>query len=146
MPPQWTDTLLRLTLRGGSVYHLQHRDLSSAEPHFFVVLNIDPHADDFLVLVVTTSKVDSVRRRSNNLPPNTLVEISPSEYSDPHFTLQSIVDCNHWFRVTKNELLQKLQASLAWEKTPLPSNILKKLREGMLASPLIEDEIKDMLR
>jgi hypothetical protein len=146
MSPQWTDTLLRLTLRGGSVYHLQHRDLSSAEPHFFVVLNIDPHADDFLVLVVTTSKVDSVRRRSNNLPPNTLVEISPSEYSDPHFTLQSIVDCNHWFRVTKKELLQKLQASLAWEKTPLPPDILKILRVGMLASPLIEDEIKDMLR
>ena len=146
MPPQWAAALLRLTLRGGSVYHLQHRDLSSAEPHYFVVLNLDPHADAFLILVVTSSKVDSVRRRSKNLPPDTLVEISPTEYQDPHFTLHSIVDCNHWFRVTKQELLQKLQAGLAWEKMSLPANILTELRHGMLASPLIEEDIKGLLR
>ncbi|MBU1692712.1 MAG: hypothetical protein KJ726_01660 [Verrucomicrobia bacterium] len=144
MSPQWTDAMLRLTLRGGTVYYLQHRDLSSAEPHYFVVLNLDPLGDDVLVLAMASSKVTSVRNRSRNLPPETLVEISPTEYAD--FTLQSIVDCNHRFRVTRQELLQKLQAGLAWEKIPLSAEILAKLRRGMLASSLIEEDIKDLLR
>ena len=144
MPPQWTDAMLRLTLRGGSVYYLQHRDLFSAEPHYFVVLNLNPLSNEFLVLAVASSKVTSVRARSQNLPPQTLVDIFPAEYAD--FTLPSIVDCNHWFRVTKKELLHKLQAGLASAKLQLSVTLLTKLRHGMLASPLIEDEIKDLLR
>ncbi len=116
MSPQWTDSLLRFTLRGGSVYYLQHRDLSSEKAHYFVVLNLDPSSDEFLVLAVASSKIIGVRNRSQNLPTSTLVEITPAEYSD--FTLHSIVDCNYVFRKTRQELLQKLQGSLAWEKKP----------------------------
>lgn len=144
MSPQWTDSLLRFTLRGGSVYYLQHRDLSSEKSHFFVVLNLDPSSDDFLVLAVASSKITGVRTRRQDLPANTLVEITPAEYTD--FTLNSIVDCNDVFRKTRQELLQKLQGSLAWEKTPMPADILVKLRQGVLASPLIEDSIKALLR
>ena len=113
MPPQWTAALLKLTLRGGSVYYLQHRDLSSAEPHYFVVLNMRPLGDDFLDLAVSSSNVTGVRNRNRNLPPETLVEILPTEYTA--FTVQSIVDCNQWFRVTRQELLHKFQAGLASE-------------------------------
>jgi len=144
MPPQWTDSLLRFTLRGGSVYFLQHRDLHSEKSHYFVVLNLDPGCDEFLVLAVASSKITSVKDRSRNLPPNTLVEITPAEYAD--FTLPSIVDCNHVFHKTRLELLQKLQGNLAWEKTPMPADILAKIRQGVLSSPLIEDAIKDLLR
>jgi hypothetical protein len=144
MSPQWTPGLLNLTLHGGSVYYLQDRHLSSAEPHYFVVLNMTPHEDSYLVFAITSSKVETVLRRRVGLPVESLIEISPSEYSE--FTLQSIGDCNSHFRVTKQELLQKLQTGLAWEKKPLPVNLLNKLRQGMLASPLIEDEIKDLLR
>lgn len=143
MTPLWTDGMLRLTLRGGSVYHLQDRRLTSAEPHFFVVLNLDPHGDAFLVLAVASSKIDNVRNRSRNLPSETLVDISPDEYGD--FTVQSIVDCNHAFRVTRQELLQKLQAGHASARLQMSTVILNELRQGMLASPLIEDEIKDLL-
>lgn len=144
MAPPWTDAMLRLTLRGGSVYYLRHRSLFSAEPHYFMVLNVDPHENDVLVLAVASSKVAGVRSRSRKLPPETLVDISPADYAD--FALPSIVDCNYCFRVTKQELLQKLQAGLASEKLQLSGTILAKLRQGVLASPLIEDEIKDLLR
>ena len=144
MPPQWTDAMLRLTLRGGSVYYLQERRLSSAAPHYFVVLNQVPYGDGFLVLAVASSNVSGARNRNRNLPPETVVEISPAEYAD--FTVQSIVDCNPLFRVTKQELLQKLQANVAGEKRPLAPEILAKLRQGVLTSPLIEEEIKDLLR
>ena len=144
MTPQWTEAMLRLTLRAGSGYYLQHRVLSSAEPHYFVVLNQQPHDDNFLVFAVASSRVEGVRRRSQNMPAETLVDISPAEY--PEFKVPSIVDCNHWFLVTRQELLQKLQANLASEKRPLPDALLARLRKGMLASELIEDEIKDRLR
>lgn len=144
MSPQWTSSLLNLTLRGGSVYYLQHRDLSSGEPHYFVVLNRDTTRDEILVLAVSSSNIAGTQQRSRNLPLNTLVEISPAEY--PDFTKNSIVDCNYSFQVTKLELLQKLQMGLAREQLPMPEQILARLREGILASPLIENAIKSLLR
>jgi hypothetical protein len=143
MAPQWTDALMRLTLRGGSVYYLQHSALSSPEPHYFVVLNANPHGDSFLVLAIASTQIEKVRRRSQHLPPETLVEVLPTEQST--FPDHSIVDCNHWFRVTKDDLLLKLQTRVASERTPLPPEILAKLRQGLLASPLIEPEIKELV-
>ncbi len=144
MSPQRTDRLLRLTLRGGSVYYLQHRDLSSEKAHFFVVLNLDPDGDGFLVLAVASSKITAVRNRRQGFPKNTLVEITSAEYAD--FTLDSIVDCNAVFRKTRQELLQKLQCGLAWEKTPMPVDILARIRQGALTSPLVEESVKRLLR
>jgi len=143
MSPQWTPSLLNLTLRGGSVYYLQHRDLSSGESHYFVVLNRDATGDDFLVLAVSSSNITGTKQRSQIFPSQTLVEITPAEY--PDFTRDSIIDCNYSFQVTKLELLQKLQAGLAREQSPMPEHILAKLRVGVLSSPLIENTIKNLL-
>ncbi len=63
MSPQWNESLMRLTLRGGSVYYLQHHSLTSPEPHYFdyfVILNLDPQGDEFLVVLVALSKVEKV--------------------------------------------------------------------------------------
>ncbi len=141
---RWTEALLKYTLRGGSVFYLQHRRLTSAKPHFCVVVNLSPLDDEQLVLVIASSRVADVKRRRNGLPGETIVEIEPAEYSD--FTVPSVIDCNDWIPTTQRELLQKLQAGQAVEKMRMPDTLLVKLRAGMLASPLIEDEIKDLLR
>ena len=144
MPPQWNDALLRLTLRGGAVYYLKHRSMTSPEPHYFVVLNLDPIGDEFLVMLVASSKVENVIHRNRNLPKETLVRIDPAEYSE--FSKPSIIDCNRYLRIGKQELLQKLQQQFAHEKSQMPTVILDKLRTGIAASPLIESEIKDMIQ
>jgi hypothetical protein len=41
----------------------QARELSSDQPHFFVVLNRDPLGQDLLLLTVFTSKIEKVRLR-----------------------------------------------------------------------------------
>jgi len=130
-------------LRSGSVYYLQHREMTSPEPHYFVVLNSNPSANEFLVLIVASSKVETVKRRRKNLPESTLVEIAPTDYSE--FSQQSIIDCNQCFRFSRQELLNKLQQRVANEKKPIPEDIVDKLRQGILASPLIENEIKEMV-
>lgn len=129
---------------GGSVYYFQHRDLFSEKSHFFIVLNLTPVGDEFLVFTVVSSKIDSVKASRKDLPAATLVEITPAEYGD--FTLDSIVDCNTVFQKTRQELLLKLQTGLAFEKSRMPADILDKIRRGVLASPLIEDSVKDLLR
>lgn len=144
MSPRWTAALLNLTLRGGSVFYLQNRALSSPEPHYFVVLNLDPVGDHFLVMVVVSSNIAGVHDRFRHLPASTLVQIAPADYGP--FTKPSIVDCNHFFRVTKAELLHKLQTGYAKECPGMPPAILADLRAGIQASPLIEDEIKQMVR
>src|SRR5258708_30923466 len=87
---------IRLTLRCGTVYYFQHRDLTSAEPHYFIVVNNDPLTDQVLLLAVASSKIETVRQRRRALPAETLVEISPVEYGE--FKLSSIMDCNPVFR------------------------------------------------
>lgn len=145
MAPQWTDRLLSLTIRSGSVYYLQDRRLSSPEPHFFVVLNTHPSSDTQLIFLIASSQVESVKRRRATLPPQTLVEVQPAtDY--PDFTLPTIIDCNQCFPVAKAVLLEKLQLNHAQEKAPLPAHIIRKLISGVLASPLITEEVKACLR
>lgn len=144
MPPQWDDALLRLTLRRGAVYYLQHRRLTSPAPHYFVVVDHNPAGDEVLVLLVASSKVEDVKRRRQGLPAATLVEISPARYGE--FSVPSIIDCNTWFSVSRGELLQKLQQGLAVEKAPMPEIVVAALRQGLLASPLVEEAVKMRVR
>lgn len=69
-------SLLRLTLRPGSVYYFQERSFTSPEPHYFIVVNRQPLAGEILVLTVISSKVERVKRLRKELP-GTIVEIGP---------------------------------------------------------------------
>ena len=92
---------LRLGLRAGSVYYFQSRELSSGQPHFFIVVNREPIATKLLLLTIVTSKVDNVRIR-NRERPDTVVEISPKEYDE--FKMLSAVDCNVVLEKSLSEL------------------------------------------
>jgi len=82
---------LRAGLRAGSVFYFRSRELTSREPHFFVVVNRKPVRAEILLLTIVTSNIADVRTR-NRARMETVVEITPSEYSE--FTRLSAVDCN----------------------------------------------------
>jgi hypothetical protein len=63
LPGQGIDPKLRLTLREGSVYYFTERSLTSTKPHYFVVVNSNPVAQELLLLGVFTSKVAEVKQR-----------------------------------------------------------------------------------
>jgi hypothetical protein len=44
LAPPNIDSKLRLTLREGSVYYFTERTLTSALPHYFIVVNAEPIA------------------------------------------------------------------------------------------------------
>lgn len=134
---------LRLTLRSGTVYYFEHRGLSSGEPHFFIVLNADPQSDKVLILAVGSSQIDKVCRRRAGLPPESLVVIDQSDYSD--FSKPTIIDCNQVFELSMEELIQKFNAKELRHHLDLPEEVLKKVWTGVRRSPRVDEIHKRLL-
>ena len=89
MPDERLSAELRLGLRAGSVFYFQSRELTSAKPHFFVVVNREPVRSQLLLLTIVTSNIADVRTR-NRSRKETVVEIMPREYAD--FTKHSAIE------------------------------------------------------
>ena len=135
---------LRLSLRRGTVYYFQHRGLLSEASHYFVVMNTDPKRDTVLLLAVASSQVDKIRERRKNLPPETLVEVSPGDYVG--FTKPTLVDCNQVFELDRAELVSRYEAKSIRSHPDLPGEILDRVREGILASPRVDEAYKELIR
>ena len=100
------DSILRLTLREGTVYYFTHRSLTSPEPHYFIVVNADPLAQRVLLLAVVTSQVATVKLRRKSCP-ETLVELTPAAFDV--LTKPSIVDCNDLKEVPLAEFNERFE-------------------------------------
>jgi len=133
---------LRLGLRAGSVYYFQSRELSSGEPHYFIVVNRDPITTNLLLLTIVTSKVDKVRIR-NRERPHTVVEISPKEYDE--FKVLSAVDCNVVLEKSLSELAGLVRRKEVRYHKDLSPEIFARIKTAILASALVEDELKLLL-
>jgi hypothetical protein len=129
-------------VRPGSVYYFQARELSSAAPHFFVVVNREPVTTKVLLLTIVTSKVDKVRFR-NRERLHTVVEISPKEYDE--FKLPSAVDCNVVLEKPLAELAGLVKRKEVRYHKDLPPEIFAKIKNAILSSPLVADELKLLL-
>ena len=137
---RYNERFLWLTLRHGTVYYCQDRRLSSPEPHYFVVCNASPLSARVIVLACSSSQIASVMARRAGLPAETLVEIPPTQYGP--FTKRSIIDCNVLFETTRREVLVRLNAGEIECKPDMPTEIMERVRQGILASPLIAPELK----
>ena len=81
--------------------------------------------------------------RRKFLPQETLVEISPEEYSE--LTKETIIDCNNCFIRPLSEIDEKLKNKEIRNHDDLPEQILEKIIAGLHASPMIAEDIKEML-
>lgn len=133
---------IRVTLGTGSVYYFVDRGLSSPEPHYFIVINSDPIGQEVLVLNVITSQVEKVRQRRASLP-GTLVELQPADYDE--LSKPSIVDCNNVFRRSLAELVEMSIHRAVEPKMQVSDELIAALRAAVLASPMVEQDIKDLL-
>jgi hypothetical protein len=133
---------LRLGLRAGSVYYFQSRELTSGQPHFFVVVNRDPIGTKHVLLTIVSSKVETVRRR-NRERPETFIEISPIDYKE--LKVNSAIDCNVVIEKPLSELAGMVQRKEVRYHRDLPANIFASIKAAILASPVIPDELKQIL-
>ncbi len=140
IPPE---IAIRASIRPGSVYYFPHEEFVSPEPHFFVVINIDPITEKVILLVCSSSKIETVKRRNKNNPPKTLVEVSQDQY--PDFTCDSIFNCNNIYPESIESLVERLSSKKLKLKAEMDVALVKQLRRGVLASRLISPKIKEQL-
>jgi hypothetical protein len=133
---------VRVSLRAGTVYYFADSALTSAEPHYFIVVNARPLEQEVVILTVCSSKVEGVRRRRAELP-GTLVEMSPMIYGE--LKKETVVDCNTVFRRSLAELVGKIQRGEVKYKMDLPAELLGEIQAAVRKSPLVENEIKLLL-
>ena len=134
---------LEITLRQGTVYKAQHRNLSSPLPHYLVVLNPSPTSSKILILSVFSSKVNQTKLRRKNEPKQTIVELEPDEYSE--LSVSSVIDCNSLKELSTSELVVKYQSKQIIHCADLPNEIIKKIIEGVKASRLVSPKQKRLL-
>ncbi len=134
------------TIQPGSIYYFEEEQLSSPEPHYFIVLNKDPLTEEFLILVCASSQVEKRRQIAIKLgfPKETLVFVSPSECS--LFTKDTVIDCNRVFEKTSQSLIEKLeQENLKVCAEVIATEIIAKLIQGVLASSQVSEKIQQLL-
>jgi hypothetical protein len=133
---------LRATIQPGSVCYFHDSNLTSPDPHYFIIINKNPLTDRILLLVCSSSQLEAVRKR-RALRPETVVEISPLEY--PDFTRDSNVDCNTVFEKSIRELQRKYDSRQLRVQAVISPDILEKLRDAVLESDMVDGEVQDML-
>lgn len=142
--PQRLPVEMRLSLRRGTVYYCQHRELSSSEPHYLIVLNENPLRDSVVVLAVASSQVSKVMARRANLPQETIVVVAVGDCSN--FSKETAIDCNNLVEFSREELVKHFTSKTLTHKDDMPKEILSLLVAGVVASPLVAEEIKDLVQ
>jgi hypothetical protein len=143
LPPPGIDLTLRLSLREGSVYYFTERTLTSAEPHYFIVVNSDPLTKQVLLLSVVTSKVEEVKRRRVDCL-DTVVELSPRDFD--LLKRPSIVDCNSLKTIPLAEFNERfVRKEIGCFDRDLPLALRQALRRAIHASKIVTDELKALV-
>ncbi len=137
------DLKLRLTLREGSIYFFAERSLTSAEPHYFIVVNCDPVSQQLLLLAVTTTKIKEVKQRRSACL-ETLVEFTRD--SSNVFTKHSIADCNDLKQIALADFNARfVRKTIRYFDKDLPAPARKALRKAIHASAIVPAELKNLV-
>jgi hypothetical protein len=134
--------LITAPIQEGAVYYFIDPTFYSVEPHYFIVMNVDPSTDEVFLLLCSSSQIEKVKARRNRMPDETLVELSPGDYCD--FTKDSIVDCNKVHERSKELINNKILAKEVEMKAALPPEVLERLRAGIAASPMVSRKHKEL--
>ncbi len=134
---------IRGTIRPGSVYYFPYERFSSREAHYFVVINIGPTIDEVILLICASSKIANVKSQWRNCPDETVVVISPHQYSG--FKSISILNCNHVLEQSIDQLVERLTNEQLKLKPEMSIELVEQLRQGVIISPTVSGRIKGLL-
>ena len=132
------------TLAIGTVYYYSSEKINTDEPHYHIVIH--KTKSEIVVLGLTTTRIDKRIRffNKNQFPESTLVFIEPDENNGLKET--SLVDCNsNIFQETKNSLKYIRKEKGIQVKGRIKSSQIEQLRQGIIDSPMIPEETKEIL-
>jgi len=136
--------IIRSTIKAGSVYYYHDEIIKSSKQHSYIVININPSKDASILLAHSSSQINKTRKRRKYCPSETLVEITPNQY--PGFSKKSIIDCNDVSVRSIGEIADMLSRRKLQIKPVMGLRLIKKLRQGVILSNQISNEIKASLQ
>lgn len=139
IPPE----IIKASIKPGSVYYFRTDYLDTTKRHFFVVINANPQTDEAVVLTCAQSNIQNTKLIRNNFPPDTLVVITPEQYEG--FSVESIIDCNVVFPETLSNIMKKYELNELRIKPEMDIHLVRKIKQGIIASKLVSPLFKDML-
>ncbi|MFH1213419.1 MAG: hypothetical protein V1681_04980 [Candidatus Neomarinimicrobiota bacterium] len=133
---------IKASIQTGSVYYFPDEHLTSKDPHYFIVININPLTDSILLLLCVSSQIEKVKNRCRNNP-ETSVMIFKNEYEP--LQKDSIVNCNDIFQISIDQLIAKLQSGQLKIKPEMDQKIIEKFHLAIFQSLQVSLEIKKIL-
>jgi hypothetical protein len=110
-----------------------------ALPHYHIIIPIN--SEEFLLMVMMTSKVDAVKNRyTDERFLNCLVEIETNT-TDIN-TKHTIIDCNECMYITKDRILSNTTLQFYRAREPISKDILKQIKNAIKNSPKVKQSIK----
>ena len=133
------------TIEPRKIYKFSSNKINTPILHYFICIVRDD--GDFLVMTCCTSQFEKRKKfieARPDIPNSTLVWIdAPND--DNHLTKETYIDCNNYIEYSVAELQQKYnQEEITFEGEISEVHFLQ-IIQGLLDSPEIEDEIKEML-
>jgi hypothetical protein len=141
---RFSPKIIKASIMPGSVYYFREEQISSNEPHYFIVVNLNPQTDEIIVLACASHQIEKTRNRRNGCPEETLIIITPKQYCD--FTKLTIIDCNRIIPLSITQIMSKYENNALDVKTEMDIKLVETIRRGILASRQIQPRIKHMLR
>lgn len=132
-------TLINSAIKDGTVFKFSTTSLP--EPHYYIVIsNID---NKIIALCCCTSQYDTIQKYliKNNYSEKILVDIDYNNYN--FLKKPTFINCNIKTVIEYNEFIKN---HLKDKKGEINQEDYKKIIEGILISPDIEEEFKDILK
>ncbi len=131
-------------IQNGKVYYFSSTKINTEIPHYFICTK--KTTQDLLILVCCTSDKNDKNKKLAELRGlhNTLVWINPTEENG--FTKDTFVNCNTIFKYSVEDFKDMYEQNLLEYKGEIEENHLEQTIIGLLASPQIEEEIKQLFR
>lgn len=138
-----TDMFLK-AIEEKKLYYFSSTQLNTDEPHHYVC--IKKTDNDILLMTVCTSQYDTVKRfvETKKLPYETLVWITSNDTTNP-FTKDTYVNCNKTFTFTMDEFKTMYEKDSVNYSGQIADVHYIQIVCGIIASPMIDDETKELL-
>lgn len=135
------ENLINSVIKDKAVFYLRTNKISSNEPHYFIVIsNID---NKIIALSCCTTKYETILKyiTRNKYPETTIADIDYNSYD--FLKTPTFINCNSKIEFDYDDFVQK---HLKDQKGEINEADYKKIVDGMLISPDIEEEFKIILK
>jgi hypothetical protein len=126
------------------VYYFSSTKLNTSVPHYFIAV-LKGSKDTVILVCCTTDREDKRKKRIEKLGlHSTLVWIKPDNSNG--LTKDTFVDCNSFFEYSIDDFKTMYENDLLEYKGEISETHYEQIINGLLDSPTIPTEIKELLR